>query len=145
MISPAMLSFLETYCKCSAQFKFSTRIIPKYLVEVFGNNFLPSMSRTKSCCWGLLLFEYYMQCVLSKFKESLLLATHDFRFFDSFSVFALSVCFDFSLHISTASSAYKAIFESVQAGKSFIYTRNKNGPRILPCGTPQVIVIIDEQ
>ena len=86
-----------------------------------------------------------MQCVLSKFKESLLLATHDFTFFNFFSVFALSVCFNFSWYISTASSANIAIFESVQVGKSFIYTRNKNGPRILPCGTPQVIGIIDEQ
>ena len=91
MIPPAMLSFLETYCKCSAQFKFSSKMISKYLVEVSGNNFLPSMSRTKSCCWCLLLFEYNMQCVLSKFKESLLLATHDFTFFNSFSVFALCV------------------------------------------------------
>ena len=99
MIPPAMHSFLETYCKCSAQFKFSSRIIPKYLVEVSGNNFLPSMSRTKSCCWGLLLFQYNMQCVLSKFKESLSLAIHNFTFFNSFLVFVLSVCFDFSWHI----------------------------------------------
>ena len=145
MIPPAMHSFLETYCKCSAQFKFSSRIIPKYLVEVSGNNFLPSMSRTKSCCWGLLLFQYNMQCVLSKFKESLSLAIHNFTFFNSFLVFVLSVCFDFSWHISSESSAYKAIFESVQVVKSFIYTKNKNGPRILPCGTSQVIGIIDEQ
>ena len=145
MIPPVMLSFFETYCKCSAQFKFLSRIIPKYLVEVSGNNFLPSMSRTKSCCWDLLLLEYNMQCVLSKFKENLLLATHDFTFFDSFSVFALSVSFGFSWHISTASSAYKAIFESVKVGKSFIYTRNKNGPKILPCRTPQVIGITDEE
>ena len=139
-----MLSFLETYCKCSAQFKFSSRIIPKYLFEVSGNNFLSSMSRTKSCCWSLLLFEYNMQCVLSKFKESLLLATHDFTFFNSFSVFALRVCFDFLWHISTALSAYKAIFESEQVGKSFIYTRNKNGSKIFPYGTLQVIGIIHE-
>ena len=59
-----------------------------------------------------------MQCVLSKFKESLLLATHDFTFFNSFSVFALSVSFAFSWHFSTASSAYKAIFESVHKAQS---------------------------
>ena len=86
-----------------------------------------------------------MQSVLSKFKESLLLATHDFTFFNYFSVFALSVCFDFSWYIIIASSAYKAIFESVQVGKIFIYTRNKNWPRILPCETPQVFGITDEQ
>ena len=82
---------------------------------------------------------------LSKFKESLLLATHYFTFFNSFSVFALSVYFDFSGHISTTSSAYKAIFESVQVGKSVIHPRNKNEPRILLFGTTQVIGIIDEQ
>ena len=130
---------METYCKCSAQFKFSSKIIPKYLVEGFGNNFLPSMCKTKSCCWGLFLFEYNMQCVLSKFIESLLLATYDFTFFNFFSVFAPRVCFDFSWHISTASSAYKAIFESVQVGKSFTYTRNKKGPRILPCGIRRLL------
>ena len=129
-----MLSFLEKYCKCSALFKFSSRIISEYLVEVCGNNFLPSMSRTKSCCWGLLLFEYNMLCVLSKFKESLLLATHDFTFFNSFSVFALSVCFDFLSHIGTVSSAYKPVFESVQVGMSFIYTRNENRPSIFLAG-----------
>ena len=140
-----MLSILATCCKCSAQFTFSSRIIPEYLVEVSGNNFLSSMSRTKSYRWGLLLFQYNMQYVLSKFKESLKLATHDITFVNSSSLFALSLCFDFSWHISTVSSAYKAIFESEQVGMSFIYTRNKNGPRILPCGTPQVIGTIDEQ
>ena len=114
-----MLSLLETCSKYSAQFKFSARIIPKYLVKVFENNFLPFMFPTKSCCWDLLLFEYNMQCVLSKFKESLLLATHNFTFFNYFSVFALSICFDFLWRISAASFLYKAIFGSVQVVKSF--------------------------
>ena len=48
-----------------------------------------------------------MQCALSKFKESLLLATHNFTFFNFFSVFALGAWFNFSWHIGTASSAYK--------------------------------------
>ena len=138
MIPPAMHSFLETYCKCSAQFKFSSRIISKYLVEVSGNNFLPStvcLEQNHAVGVCFCFSTTCNECVLSKFKKSLLLAIHNFILFNSFLVFVLSVCFDFSWHISTASSAYQAIFESVQVVKSFIYTKNKNGPRILPCGT----------
>ena len=65
-------------------------------------------------------------------QRSLLLATHDVAFFDSFSVFALRAYFKFPWHISPGSYAYKTNFESVQVGKSFINTRNKKRPRILP-------------
>ena len=123
MIPLSTFSFFgDMLQQCSAQFKFLSRIIPEYLVNVFGNNFLPSTSRTKSCGWGLLMFEYNMKRILSKLKKRLLLAAHNFSFFNSFLFFALRACFNFAWHISTALLAYNTIFESVQVGKSFIHT-----------------------
>ena len=38
------------------------------------------------------------------------------------------------------SSAYKGSLHPTADGTSFTYIRNSKGPRIDPCGTPQVIV-----
>jgi hypothetical protein len=44
-----------------------------------------------------------------------------------------------------ASSAYNKKLNPSQAfGKSFIKIRNNNGPKIEPCGTPQLIFTIEE-
>jgi hypothetical protein len=46
-----------------------------------------------------------------------------------------------SLVFSTAVSSTKvALVDSGQAGRSAVYSRNNNGPRALPCGTPDLAV-----
>ena len=34
---------------------------------------------------------------------------------------------------------------SRQLGKSFMYIKNNRGPKLLPCGTPQVILAVSDQ
>ena len=41
------------------------------------------------------------------------------------------------------SSANKDVKKSVAFGRSFIYIKNKRGPKTDPCGTPQLTVFYD--
>ena len=54
------------------------------------------------------------------------------------SVFILSFSMLCSVHNNTESSAYRMVSELQAFVKSFMCTRNKNGPRTLPCGMPIV-------
>ena len=81
-----------------------------------------------------------MNLVLDVFKESLFALNHSEIFSSSEFTFENNVLMflpEKKRFVSSANRMNLRIAE--EKHKSFIYTRNSNGPNIDPCGTPQLI------
>jgi len=53
-------------------------------------------------------------------------------------------CIEFADSERTVSSAKRMVLKFETSGKSFTYNRNRRGPNVDPCGTPQVNLTISD-
>ena len=92
------------------------------------------MSISSHWVFNLCLDPIIISSVLATFKLNLLALNQQVRLLSSATVFADKVILVSSANILGA--AFRR-----QLGRSLIYIKKSKGPRILPCGTPQVTVL----
>jgi len=117
-------------------------VVPKYLVELTCSDgtLLQLMFRVTGRLWLL----NKIVLVLDRFNVSLFFCNQLNTLFISILVFfskLLGLVSEISDGVSSAKILQKKLEDS---GRSLIYNKNSTGPRVEPCGTPQVICILSD-
>ena len=100
--------------------------------------FLPSRSTFLPRVWKI------MNLVLLTFTAILLVRNHCAHFFNSILTLSMSSGRFFPALSPWVSSANMKVSSSEEKGKSSMYTRNRIGPRMLPCRTEMSIFCSDD-
>ena len=141
-ISILLQTFVLTISICCLQEIFSSKYTPRnFATNSLLNGTLSMYNEGKIIGISFLfLVEWKDYFVLEIFKESLLALNQVATFLSSafivskrFSIFEPEI----NKFVSSANIIRVSLFQLVK--RSFIYMRNKSGPRMEPCGKPQVI------
>ena len=138
-------TLLVRYDTCSFQDKLESNMTPRNLVDVTISVLLPSIYMFIGCESILNLGPKIIACVLSRLSESLLALNHWIN--KGISLLSLLVRAWVLLPvIKRLESSANIIGENrVEIEpRSFIYRRNRIGPRMEPWGTPHLIILVEE-
>ena len=137
----ALEIFLVIYVTCCDQLRRVSKITPRYLkLSTISNSWL-SYRISSLMCFILLLLPNSIILVLLTFKNNLFSFNHWQLILNCVCVTVWSSFSFLDLQNTAVSSAYKQSFvfsESFKCYISFMKRQKSNGPRIDPCGTPDL-------
>ena len=142
---PHVQVFFDNSAMWAFQLSWLSKIIPRYFI-LYDSNRVVLLSFRVIRSWHFSLRDWnIMNSVLLTFKDNLLAHNHSYKRFKSLFMDFRKVLRFLQEYKRLVSSAKWYVVEYFNAlFISFIYIKNSRGPRIDPCGTPQLVGSLGE-
>ena len=141
----ALFNIVLSNCICLLNFRFSSRIIPRYFVWVNWWIFWPEFRKFRCLVKTLFSDRNSISSVLSALSEILLALSQWIMFFKSNFTFLFMSLIDLLAYSKLVSSGKWCMLKCITMLRKFLmYIRNSRGPSMEPWDTPMFIGMVSD-